>query len=121
MGKAQGADVPAALAKLNPIIRGWANDFRSAVAKEIFNTLDDWMFYKAHRYAAHTHPKQSKDWRRRKYLGQLNLDRDDHWVFGDKQTGAYLLKLSWFPIERHVLVKGTSSRPSMTPTWQTTG
>lgn len=30
-------------------------------------------------------------------------------MFGDKQTGAYLLKFSWFPIERHVLVKGTSS------------
>jgi RNA-directed DNA polymerase len=30
-------------------------------------------------------------------------------VFGDKQTGAYLLKFGWFPIERHTLVKGTSS------------
>jgi RNA-directed DNA polymerase len=107
--KAQGADVASALAKLNPIIRGWANYFRSAVAKEIFNKLDDWMFYKANRYAARKHPKKSKDWQRRKYWGQLNLDRDDHWVFGDKRTGAYLLKFSWFPIERHMLVKGTSS------------
>jgi retron-type reverse transcriptase len=47
--KAQGADVPSALATLNPLIRGWANSFRSAVAKEIFNKLDDWMFYKANR------------------------------------------------------------------------
>jgi RNA-directed DNA polymerase len=30
-------------------------------------------------------------------------------VFGDKRTGGYLLKFSWFPIERHTLVKGTSS------------
>jgi len=30
-------------------------------------------------------------------------------VFGDKQTGGYLLKFSWFPIERHTLVKGTTS------------
>ena len=30
-------------------------------------------------------------------------------MFGDKQTGAHLLKFSWFPIERHTLVKGTSS------------
>jgi RNA-directed DNA polymerase len=30
-------------------------------------------------------------------------------VFGDKSTGAYLLKLSWTPIKRHVLVKGVSS------------
>ena len=33
-----------------------------------------------------------------------------HWVFGDKQTGDYLLKFRWFPIERHVLVKGRASR-----------
>src|SRR6266566_406706 len=107
--KAQGANIQAALAKLNPIIRGWANYFRSTVAKEIFSKLDNWMFYKASRYATHKHPKKSKDWQHRKYWGQLNLDRDDHWVFGDKQTGAYLLKFSWFPIERHVLIKGTSS------------
>jgi len=29
--------------------------------------------------------------------------------FGDKSTGAYLLKLSWTPIKRHVLVKGAAS------------
>jgi RNA-directed DNA polymerase len=37
------------------------------------------------------------------------LDRQDHWVFGDKQTGQDLLKYRWFPIERHILVKGTAS------------
>jgi len=30
-------------------------------------------------------------------------------VFGDKQTGAYLLKFRWFKIERHTLVRGTAS------------
>jgi RNA-directed DNA polymerase len=30
-------------------------------------------------------------------------------VFGDKHTGKYLLKFSWFRIERHELVRGTSS------------
>jgi RNA-directed DNA polymerase len=30
-------------------------------------------------------------------------------VFGDKQSGGHLLKFSWFPIERHVLVKGRAS------------
>jgi RNA-directed DNA polymerase len=28
---------------------------------------------------------------------------------GDKGTGSYLLKLSWTPIRRHVLVKGSAS------------
>jgi RNA-directed DNA polymerase len=38
-----------------------------------------------------------------------NPKRADRWVFGDKSTGAYLLKLSWRPIKRHVLVKGAAS------------
>jgi RNA-directed DNA polymerase len=107
--RSKGGNVQSAMTKLNPIIRGWANYFRTAVAKAIFNKLDSWMFYKADRYTRFTHPKKSKDWRRRKYWGQLHLDRSDSWVFGDKRTGSYLLKFSWFPIERHTLVKGRSS------------
>jgi RNA-directed DNA polymerase len=67
------------------------------------------MFYKADRYTRWMHPNKSKDWRHRKYWGSLHLDREDRWVFGDKQTGGYLLKFRWFPIERHVLVKGRAS------------
>jgi RNA-directed DNA polymerase len=107
--KVQGSNTQSVLTKLNPVIRGWANYFRTAVAKEIFSKLDSWMFYKADRYAKRTHPKKPKSWRHRKYWGRFNLDRLDPWVFGDKHTGGYLLKFSWFPIERHTLVKGTSS------------
>jgi len=105
----QGTNAQVAVGRLNPVIRGWANYFRIAVAKEIFNGLDRWMFHKADHYTRRMHPRKSKDWRHQKYWGRLNLDRSDLWVFGDKQTGAYLLKFSWFPIERHPLVKGTSS------------
>jgi RNA-directed DNA polymerase len=107
--KAHGTNVPAVLARLNPLIRGWANYFRTAVAKEIFSKLDSWMFYKADGYTRRRHPKKPKDWRHRTYWGRLQLDRRDPWVFGDKQTGGHLLKFSWFPIERHGLVKGRSS------------
>jgi RNA-directed DNA polymerase len=107
--KAQGSPIQSVLTKLNPIIRGWANYFRTAVAKEIFNKLDHWMYHKADRYVRGTHPMKSADWRHRKYWGRFHLDRLDTWVFGDKRTGAYLLKFNWFPIERHVLVQGTAS------------
>jgi RNA-directed DNA polymerase len=107
--KAQGTNVQSVLTKLNPIIRGWANYFRCTVAKKIFSNLDRWMFYKADRYTRRMHPKKAKGWRHRKYWGRFHLDRLDPWVFGDKPSGGYLLKFSWFPIERHVLVKGRSS------------
>jgi RNA-directed DNA polymerase len=117
--KAQGTNVQSVLTKLNPIIRGWANYFRTAVAKEIFSKLDSWMFYKADRYTRRMHPKKSTDWRHHQYWGRLQLERLDPWVFGDKQTGGHLLKFSWFPIERHVLVKGRASPddPSLKDYW----
>ena len=61
-------------------------------------------------YAKRTHRNKSDSWRKAKYWGNLNLDRPfDRWVFGNKQTGAYLLKFSWFKVERHILVRGKSS------------
>ena len=107
--KVQGTNVQTVLAKLNPVIRGWATYFRTVVAKEIFGKLDAWMFYKAIRYTKRMHPNKSASWQRRKYWGRFNLDRQDFSTFGDKQTGAYLLKFSWFPVVRHTLVKGRAS------------
>lgn len=105
----RGHSIKAVLWKLNPIIRGWANYNRTAVASRLFNKLDNWMFRRALRYAKHTHPKKSWKWVRKRYWGRWNKEREDDWVFGDKHSGRYLLKFSWFKIERHILVRGTSS------------
>jgi RNA-directed DNA polymerase len=107
--QAQGTNSQSVLAKLNPVIRGWANYFRVAVAKELFGKLDSWMVKKTLHYTKRLHPKKSIKWQRHKYWGQFNPDRMDSWTFGDKQTGGYLLKFDWFPIERHTLVKGRAS------------
>lgn len=95
--------------KLNPIIRGWANYFRIGAASNTFRKVDQWMFRKQIRFVNHTHPTKSAKWKQAKYWGRLNLNRRDKWVFGDKQTGIHLLRFSWFPIQRHTLVKGNSS------------
>jgi len=118
--EAQGTNVQAVLRKLNPVIRGWATYFRTVVSKEIFKKLDSWMYHKADSYIKRTHPKKSRDWQHQKYWGRFQLDRLDSWTFGDKQTGGYLLKFDWFPIERHVLVKGTASPddPNLSDYWK---
>jgi RNA-directed DNA polymerase len=117
--KVQGTPIQAVLPKLNPVIRGWANYFRSVVSKEIFHQLDTWMFHRAIRTTSRMHPNKSARWRHQKYWGQFNLDRADHWTLGDKQTGRHLLKFSWFPIERHVIVKGRASPddPQLSEYW----
>jgi len=68
------------------------------------------MFVREVRYVKRTHPKKPRYWTDAKYWGRLNKHRNDKWVFGDKDTGMYLLKFSWFPIERHTLVKGDASK-----------
>jgi RNA-directed DNA polymerase len=115
----RGHSIEAVLRKLNPIIRGWANYNRTVVSSKVFDKLDNWMFRRAYRYARRTHPNKSWRWMRKRYWGQWNKERDDHWVFGDKHSGHYLLKFAWFKIERHELVRGTSSpdNPDLRDYW----
>jgi RNA-directed DNA polymerase len=105
----KGHGIIAVLKRLNPILRGWANYFRIGVSKKAFKSIDHWMFKRCVRYVKSTHPTKSWKWWRSKYWGKLNRQSNDQWVFGDRSTGRYLLKLSWTPIRRHVLVKGASS------------
>jgi RNA-directed DNA polymerase len=105
----KGHNVMEILKRLNPIVRGWANYFRIGVSKHTFETLDYWMFDRCARHVRSNHSRKGWRWCRKKYWGVLNPKRADRWVFGDKSTGAYLLKLSWTPIKRHVLVKGAAS------------
>ena len=80
------------------------------------------MFHRETRYAKRMHPKKTDGWRSRRYWGKLNLDRDDKWVFGDKNTGIHLTKFSWIKIQRHTLIIGKSSPddPSLREYWKDT-
>ena len=108
--KLQGStNVQGILKRLNPIIRGWANYFRTAVASQTFSSLDHWMWQRQVRYTKRKHPNKPWHWKKNRYWGKLNPASEDTWVFGDKETGRYLLKFGWLKIERHVLVKGKAS------------
>ena len=54
-----------------------------------------------------------------RYFGQFNKSRQDQWVFGDRKSGAYLLRFSWTSIVRHQLVPGTASPddPALADYW----
>jgi RNA-directed DNA polymerase len=115
----KGHSLGAVLRTLNPVIRGWANYYRPVVASKVFQEMDKWMHLRQRRFVRHRHPNKPWKWCRYRYWGKLNPERKDTWVFGDKRTGAYLLKFSWFKIVRHVLVRGTASRddPSLREYW----
>lgn len=102
-------DVASILKQINPIVRGWANYFRTSSASRTFEKLDHWMHQRTVRYVKRNHSNKSWHWRKQRYWGELNPRKDDTWVFGDKRRGAYLLKFNWFKIERHIMVKGKAS------------
>lgn len=115
----KGSNVTRVVAELNPIVRGWATYHRTKVASRVFTDLDGWMFTKERNHTRYAPPTKPWYWRKRRYWGQLNPRRRDHWVFGDKHSGHYLLKFAWFKIQRHVMVKGRSSPddPSLRDYW----
>jgi RNA-directed DNA polymerase len=105
----RGANAGAVLKKINPIVRGWSAYYRTVVSSEIFTALDNHMWKLAYKWAKHSHPNKPKHWISDKYFGRFNRSRKDRWVFGDRDSGAYLLKFSWTKIVRHQLVKGKAS------------
>lgn len=117
----RGSNAAAVIARLNPIIRGWAAYYRAVVSKEIFNSLDHYLWRLVYKWARHTHPNKPTSWVVARYFGMFNKSRQDRWVFGDRDSGAYLQKFAWTRIVRHQLVTGTASPddPALADYWNT--
>jgi RNA-directed DNA polymerase len=122
----RGSNAAAVIAKLNPIIKGWAAYYRGVVSSKIFNSLDNYMWKLVYKWAKHTHPKKPKKWIVRRYFGRFDTSRNDRWVFGDRASTnergvPHLVKFSWTDIVRHQMVKGAASPddPDLTDYWAT--
>ncbi|MEV4251299.1 group II intron reverse transcriptase/maturase [Streptosporangium canum] len=115
----RGQNAAAVIAKLNPIIRGWAAYYRGVVSSEVFASLDNHVWKLVYKWARFTHPNKPKRWITSRYFSRFNPARQDWWVFGDRETGRYLTKFGWTKIVRHQLVsKGASiDDPTLTNYW----
>jgi RNA-directed DNA polymerase len=89
------------IARLNPVIRGWANYFRTAVSKAAFSTLDDRLYSILRSWAHRRHPNKPVRWVVARYW------RLPRWDFGTKD--AVLNRHARTRIVRHVKVKGVKS------------
>ena len=119
MRSLRGANAGAVIKRLNPIIRGWAAYYRGVVSSEIFHALDRHLWTLAYKWAVFSHSNKPTRWVVDRYFGQFNKSRRDRWVFGDRDSGAYLNKFAWTRIYRHQLVRGTASPddPALTDYW----
>jgi RNA-directed DNA polymerase len=105
----RGANIAAVLAKITPIVRGWVAYYRTVVSSRVFHALTDYLWKLAYKWACWSHPNKPKRWIIQRYFRKFNKFRNDRWVFGDRDTGAYLPKPAWTEITRHTLVKGGAS------------
>jgi RNA-directed DNA polymerase len=105
----RGANVAAVLAKITPIVRGWVAYYRTVVSSRVFAALTHHLWKLTYKWACWSHPNKPKRWIVRRYYGKFDKFRNDRWVFGDRDTGAYMPKPAWTDITRHTLVKGGAS------------
>src|SRR6266516_912141 len=109
----------AVIVRLSPIIRGWAAYYRTVVSAEVFSALDHYVWQLTYKCATYSHPNKPKGWIVGRYFGKFSKFRNDHWVFGHRESGGHLVKFSWTSIDRHVMVKGGASPddPALTDYW----
>ena len=115
----RGGNAAAVLAKINPIVRGWANYYRGAASSRTFAALDRHLWQLTYKWACYSHANKPKPWIVSRYYGRFNPASQDRWVFGNRDNGAYLPKLGWTKIVRHSLVLGAASPddPALTDYW----
>ena len=115
----RGSNVAAVLAAITPIIRGWVAYYRTVVSARVFHSLTEYLWKLAYKWACWGHRNKPRYWIVDRYFGKFDKFRNDRWVFGDRDTGAYLPKPAWTDIVRHTLVKGRSSPddPALADYW----
>jgi RNA-directed DNA polymerase len=115
----RGTNAPTVIKRLNPIIRGWAAYYRTQVSSAVFSALDDHLWQLTYKWARFSHSNKPTSWVITRYFGRFNTARRDRWVFGDRDSGAYLHKFAWTHIARHQIVKGGASPddPALADYW----
>ncbi len=115
----RGTNAQAMVGRLNPIVRGWAAYYRTVVSSEVFAGLDDYLWRLTYKWARIRHRNKPKGWVIPRYFGRFNKARQDRWVFGDRDSGAYLFRFSWTRIVRHQMVLGAASPddPALADYW----
>jgi len=97
------------VAKLNPILRGWANYYRHDTSAKTFSEVDDYLFWSLWRWAKRRHHHKSARWVKRKYFGrQGTYDWRFFGTLPDRQR-HYLFRLGATRIKRHVKIKNDAN------------
>ncbi|BCX52941.1 group II intron reverse transcriptase/maturase [Comamonas thiooxydans] len=109
------------IAKLNPILRGWARYHQPVVAKETFSRMDSLIYWRLVRWTRRRHPNKSHPWCKSRYWQRIK-DRDEFAATvktADGPLTTKLLKLADTEIVRHEKIKGEYN--PFDPVWEVYG
>lgn len=99
----------ALIAKLSPVISGWARYYSTMTSSRVFHSLNKWVFIHLMRWAKMKHPTRSTRWIMNRYFKSVHPRK---WVFGESLPNGEKI---WVPfhsasgIKRHVKVQGHRS------------
>jgi len=115
----RGSPAIEVISTLNPIVRGQANYYRIGASKTAYQALDSYLWQCLYKWARREHPAKGRRWVTARYFGPYNPHRRSKWVFGDRETGAYLHQYAWTKIVRHAPVPGryTPYDPALARYW----
>jgi RNA-directed DNA polymerase len=115
----RGASPAEVIRIMNPIVKGQANYYRSGASKKAYQALDHHLWRQLYHWARRRHPRKSRTWVTARYFGAFCPTRNDRWVFGDHESGAWLHRYAWTKIVRHVPVTGRNSPddPALAQYW----
>jgi RNA-directed DNA polymerase len=95
------------IAMLNPLIRGWSNYHKIAVAKQTFALVNREIWKCLWQWAKRRHPNKKQSWIKQRYFKRI---RGRDWEFAEivkTETGEKLnklLNLTTIPIKRHIKI-----------------
>lgn len=91
---------------LNPVIRGWANNYRHVVSSRAFCYLDHSIWQMTWKWAKRRHPNKSLGWIKSKYYQRIGTR---NWVFKERNGKEELFLMSSIRIQRHVKIKAEAN------------
>ena len=101
------------IAKLNPVIRGWANYHRHVCSSAAFTKVDSCIFWQLWRWARRRHTAKGKRWTRKHYF---RTTATTLWQFFATVKGKLgqrrivdLLRAGSVRIIRHVKIRGETN------------
>jgi RNA-directed DNA polymerase len=104
--KLRGSTQEVLIKELNPVIRGWANYYRTVVSKEVYTDCDNILYYQLIQWAQWRHLGKTAGWVKRQYWHQLGNRK---WAFMTPEKETIKLHSMTKIIRPYVKVQATAS------------